>query len=125
MNLPQKLARRHEKEINEQIPGSYQTIASGNQHEKGDVSTYKDGTYFQCFVECKATQRKSYALTNELVEQVKRQALSKGIDKRPAIAIRFYEEGEQSVEQIKVLNDVVVMPLDDYLELLELAKSNG
>jgi len=127
------LANRHEKEIQQSIPNSFRTIASGSKHQKGDVATYDDGTDYQLFVEAKCTQNSSYRLGLELLKKVEEQSLCRGLSKRPVLAIRFYGPSENplptphsiSPSNVANLGDYLVVKKEDYLELLQKAFPDG
>ncbi len=127
------LANRHEKEIQESIPNSFRTIASGSKHEKGDIATYDDGTDYQLFVEAKCTQNSSYRLELKLLKKIEEQALCRSLDKRSILAVRFYGPSEIllpvphsiSPSSVENLGDYWVVKKEDYLELLQRAFPDG
>lgn len=113
------LSRRHEEELAELLPEGQQTIASGAKHEKHDVKTKRGKSWWRFLVEAKCTQSKGFRVTEELWKEVKQNALLGGPEQRPALAIRFYGDSKESVARTPIQEDLVLVDLHDWLELLE------
>ena len=116
------LSQRHEREFAEVIPGGTGTIASGAKLEKHDVRTNQseESRFWQFRYELKCTQKKGYRLTKEEWKKLKQYVYSRTSDERPAWAIRFYsEEDKDRTSDVIIEEDLVVVSLDDWVELLE------
>ena len=118
-------SRRQERELEKEWPESKRTIASGAKWQKGDLHT-KEIHNVEFVIECKATQNASFSITKKIWDLVKSQAESKSWIARPILAIRFYGptieeeswgERENTPETLKVLQDLIIIDKDDFLEL--------
>ena len=121
------LSGKHEFDIASWCPGGQLTISSGNKYEKLDVQTARDNSHWRFLIECKETQKLSYSIKRELWEYITEKTYERSSEMRPCLAIRFNSpnvehepvEREVSVEQVKVLQDIVVLDAHDFFELLE------
>lgn len=104
--------RKHETDLQEAL-GLNSTIGSGNQFQDiGDGSTgHNRKNAIPIVIDCKCTEKASYSLSSELLEDWLRRAGE--IGKMFMLPIRF---------QHAKVQDYVVLQLDDLLELLELAR---
>jgi len=122
-----RLADIHENDIATWWPNSSTTISSGNKFEKLDVQPDRDNTHWQFLIECKETQQLSYSIKRELWEYIVSRTYERSSEMRPCLAIRFNSpnvehypvEREVPVDQIKVLQDIAVVDLHDFIELVE------
>lgn len=123
----QLMSQRHERDLEEWWPEAKRTIASGAKFEKGDLKT-AEVENIQWVIECKATQKKSYSITHEVWDTIKQHAQNRAWNARPALAVRLY--GPTDIEEqwgtrtntpdtLEVVDDLIVMELDDWLEFYE------
>lgn len=115
---PEKNWERHEREVQELL-GLSATPGSGNQwHSPSDGvdNTHYSSATFPLMVDCKCTVNKSYSVTREFMAKWREKAEMAG--KRFALPIRFAEKDPRSHRH----EDYIVLTLDDFAELLELAK---
>lgn len=99
----------------EAMPGS------GNQwHSPSDGATANTSDVrWPLMVDCKHTVQKSYSLTRGLLDQWVRTALEKG--KHFALPIRFETPDDTTATR----SDYVVIPTEDYAELVDFYRENG
>ena len=119
--MRQSLADRHEREMSGLFPEAQVTIASGSQYEKSDIQSKptENNRYWRSLIECKCTQNKGFTITRELWGIVQRRALERSSHARPVLSIRFYGGDDHlSVDNVRILADLVVLDSDDYIELL-------
>lgn len=119
------LSRKHESDLASVLPSSERTSASGSRRESHDVQGIVTETnrWWRFRYEAKCTQRKSYSFKRSEWLQLVNDTYVRSAEERPAWAIRFYGEGEASAP---VLNDLIVVDLNDWVELLvELEKLRG
>jgi hypothetical protein len=109
-----KLADLHEEDVHRSL-GGHRAKSSGNQwNDQGDGHTSRYGSRFGWCWDCKCAmpQTKSISITRDMVEKISAQAHGE----RPILPLRFY-----STERGKVEHDLVVLRMDDFVELLEVA----
>ncbi len=97
-----------------QVLGGRRTRGSGNQPANpmdGRLNRYTDDLAFAW--DGKSTLGKSLSIDLKMVEKAREQALGE----RPAIALRWY-----ATERLEVAEDWMAVTLDDFAELLELAR---
>lgn len=90
------------------------TVASGNQaHDPGDGvdRRHHSETDYALMVDCKYTEQKSFSINAKLLAQYVRRAAEAG--KRFVLPVRLVDGGGRGV------HDYIVVPLQDYVELLE------
>ena len=122
-----KLANKHEADVASWWPEASTTISSGNKFEKLDVQTERDETHWRFLIECKETQNLSYSIKRELWEYITSRAYERSSEMRPCLAVRFNSpnkelfpvEREVPVDQIKVIQDIAIVDLHDFIELIE------
>jgi hypothetical protein len=93
------------------------TICSGNQfQDPGDAvdNTPPADGGFKLLVDCKYTESNSYSLNRKTMQQWVLKGVERG--KRAIMVIRMWPRG------MVYEADYVILPLDDFHELLELAK---
>ena len=99
----------------QELLGLDNTRASGAHWS--DISDGVDrdryGSSFQLMIDSKATEKRSYSLTRKLMAQWTERAAEVG--KRFALPLRFVGENGQH-------EDYVVLGLDDFAELVEMAR---
>ena len=103
----------HEKHLVEMF-GGRRTPGSGNQFNNpmdGRLNRYTDDLAFAW--DGKSTLFQSITVTREMWEKAKEQALGE----RPMLALRWY-----ATERLSVAQDLVVVDINDFAELLELAR---
>jgi hypothetical protein len=112
MVMDRKIWQKHESDLQEALNLS-PTVGSGNQfHDIGDGSTIHNRLVdFPMVIDCKCTEKKSYSLSSELLEDWLRRAEEQG--KMFLLPVRF---------QHAKVKDYVVIQLDDLLMLLLYAK---
>lgn len=110
------LSERHEAHLADVIPGGTRVAGSGSKRESHDVST-PGGGWWQFRYEAKATQKKSYSLKLADFKDLVNDVYSRSAEERPAWAVRYYGVGDPEVAP--VLQDLVVVDLNDWVELLE------
>ncbi len=94
--------------------GGRRTRGSGNQSHNpmdGRLNRYEDDLAFAW--DGKSTLGKSIGVTREMWEKAEEQALGE----RPMLALRWYD-----TERLHVGLDLVAISLDDFAELLDLAR---
>jgi hypothetical protein len=90
---------------------------SGNQwHAPSDGTTvgHWTETRWPIMVDCKHTTQKSFSVARKVMDQWVKQAMGSG--KRFALPIRFEDENDTHATR----SDYVVIPMDDYAELVKL-----
>lgn len=90
------------------------TVASGSQdHDPGDGvdRRHHSETDYALMVDCKYTEKKSFPLVARVLDQYVRRAAEAG--KRFILPVRLVDSGGNEV------HDYVVVPLQDYVALLE------
>lgn len=103
--------QRHEREV-QQLLGLDATITSGNKwFDPGDGVTRGRRSPFPLYADCKCTERKSFSLKLDLLNDLQYQAAELG--RRLILPVRFHPDvGPQ---------DYIVCSLHDFAELLSLA----
>lgn len=99
--------------------GLSSTIASGNQaHDPGDGvnRSHPYDINYAVMVDAKHTTNKSFSLSRKTLDGYLRRAQTFG--KRFALPLRF-EDLRPNRNGVKTRSDWVVVPLDDYAELVE------
>lgn len=92
------------------------TVASGSQwHDLGDGVERNSYSHWPIMMDAKCTVQKSYSIQRGWFKQQVDRATIAG--KRFILPLRFVDENSQH-------DDYVVMPLDDYAELLDAARSH-
>lgn len=94
--------------------GLERTIASGSQaHDPGDGvdRRHHSETGYAIMADAKYTERKSFSVSAKLMGQYVRRAAEMG--KRFVLPVRLVDSGTKEV------HDYIVVPLQDYVELLE------
>jgi hypothetical protein len=111
--MDRRLWQKHEKDLQEAL-GLSSTVGSGNQsHDIGDGSNGHNRLQdFPMVIDCKATEKKSYSLTYELMESWLQRAAELG--KMFLLPIRFVNAPKYK--------DYVVIELSDFQLLLAYAK---
>lgn len=110
------LSGRHEGHLASVVPGGKRVAGSGSKRESHDVFT-PTGGWWQFRYEAKCTQNKSYSFKEAEWRRLVEDVYSRDARERPAWAVRFYGEGGS--EDAPVLNDLIVVDLNDWVELLE------
>lgn len=97
-----------------QVLGLEATLASGSQaHDPGDGvdRRHHSETDYAIMADAKYTERKSFSISAKLMGQYVRRAAEFG--KRFVLPVRLVDSGTKEV------HDYIVVPLQDYVELLE------
>lgn len=90
------------------------TICSGNKfYDPGDAVDHDRESAFPLVADCKFTERKSFSVTRQLLEQWEEKASEMG--KRFVLPVRLCPKGSEPY-------DCVVIGLHDFAELLSLAR---
>ncbi|QDH91798.1 hypothetical protein SEA_PHRAPPUCCINO_123 [Mycobacterium phage Phrappuccino] len=108
----------HEGFVNEYL-GISGTPASGSQwHAEGDGvdNRHPDEAVFPLIVDCKLTEKKSFSLKAQVLEQWHQKAMLLG--KRFAMPIRFWKPGS------RVYADYILVGLPDFKEVLDAARQH-
>jgi hypothetical protein len=104
---------QHERYI-QSILGLEGTICSGNKfYDPGDAVDHDRESAFPIIADCKFTERKSFSVTRQVLEQWEEKAAEMG--KRFIMPVRLCAKGTTP-------HDSVVMGLHDFAELLTLAR---
>lgn len=104
---------QHERYIQSTL-GLESTICSGNKfHDPGDAVDHDRESVFPIIADCKFTERKSFSVSRQVLEQWEEKAGEMG--KRFIMPVRFCPKGTAP-------HDSVVMGLHDFAELLSLAR---
>ena len=120
-NLKILLSRRHELDLARILPGAHRVAGSGSKRESHDVETLvtENNEWWRFRYEAKCTQKKSYSFKEAEWKDLVEDVYSRSSQERPAWAIRFYgEEASPGMGQVPVLQDLVVVDLNDWCELL-------
>lgn len=102
------------------VLGLDSTVASGSQaHDPGDGvdRRHHSETEYALMADAKYTERKSFSVNARLMSQYVRRAAEFG--KRFILPVRLVDKANNEV------HDFVVVPLQDYLTLLELWREVG
>lgn len=100
----------------QEVLGLSSTPGSGNQfHSPGDAVDTGHDSIFPLIADCKATKNHSYSITRKFWEQWSQKAAEDG--KRFIAAVRLWPRGDRTP------TDVVVIGLDDFAELLAMARA--
>lgn len=91
-------ARKQEKETAKRL-GGHTVLASGSMHTKGDVQVRRAAR-----VECKATQKKSFSVTQEMLDKIIIAGTNN--DEIPYIEIEFLDEAGAVTRRVAVLQSV-------------------
>lgn len=114
MSLFKKMADKHEKELVDLLGGSL-SRGSGNQWKSQMDGRHNRMTRRFAFAwDGKSTLRQGLSVTLKMWKKAKEQAAGE----RPMLAFRFY-----GTESLDVVEDLVVLDLHDFSELLEAAES--
>jgi hypothetical protein len=97
-------SKKLEKGVAKRTRG-YVTTGSGNKNEKGDVRVRGVAR-----IEHKATQKKSFSITREMLDKIVNAAIGHG--EIPAVVVDFLDARGNSIQE------VAVIPLSDLLELI-------
>jgi hypothetical protein len=111
------LSRRQERHLADLIPHAETTPASGSRRESHDVQTRPNDTRWRFRYEAKQTQAASISFKLSAWQQLVNDTYSRGSEERPAWAIRF--DGKAEGIDVPVLQDLIVVDLNDWVELLE------
>lgn len=104
---------QHERYI-QSILGLEATICSGNKfYDPGDAVDHDRESVFPIIADCKFTERKSFSVSRQVLEQWEEKAGEMG--KRFIMPVRLCPRGT-------IPHDSVVMSLHDFAELLSLAR---
>ena len=107
--------KQHEKDVCDMLSLD-PTIASGSQwHDVGDGVERNAYSVWPIMMDAKCTVQRSYSIQRGWVKQQIDRAAVAG--KRFILPLRFVDENSQH-------DDFVLMPLDDYAELLDAARSH-
>jgi hypothetical protein len=111
---PKKLGDRFEDRLAEILPAGMKTIASGALEEKQDNTAGAVGSPWRFLIQAKATRSRSYRVSLDEFHQLVEDAALRDSAMRPGWAIQFC--GHQVAAP--VLEEVVLLRLDDFLELI-------
>lgn len=84
----------------------YTTTGSGNKDTKGDVRITR-----VMRIECKATTKKSFSITREMLDKLKYDCL--GFDEIPCIQVDFISPRGEIIEQVAVTPINIIRTLID------------
>lgn len=111
-NLKMQMSQKHEVDVSKRL-GGRKTKASGSQwNDPLDGRRNRYTAYFAWAWDCKATHAKSMSISRAMLDKLKEQAMGE----RPILPVRFYDD-----ERLKRYEDWVLVRLDDFEELNELA----
>ena len=117
--VPKRLGWRGHEEYVQRLLGLDSTICSGNQfHDPGDGvdRSHPEDNSFALIIDAKCTSTKSFSVKSDFLREWREKAMMLG--KRFAMPIRF----EDLVTDRK--DDYILLPLDDFAELISLAKES-
>ena len=104
---------QHERYI-QSVLGLQATICSGNKfYDPGDAVDHDRESSFPLIADCKFTERKSFSVTRQALQQWEEKAAEMG--KRFVMPVRLCPRNEDPL-------DCVVIGLHDFAELLDLAR---
>ena len=107
---------QHERYI-QSVLGLQATICSGNKfYDPGDAVDHDRESVFPVMADCKCTERKSFSVTRQTMEQWEEKAAEMG--KRFVMPVRLAPRGADPY-------DCVVLGLHDFAELLMLARQGS
>lgn len=111
------LWQRHEREFAAAVPGGQTVLASGRLVEKMDVQTDRSWGYWRFLYSLKSTANKTMRFDLAWWDEVCDAVASRSVEMRPAMGLRFYGGN-------RVLADLVVCGLDDWVELLSCVRGS-
>lgn len=116
MSLNRKMSSKHETDLARWFEGR-KTPGSGNGFANPmDVRQSRYATRFALAIDGKSTRSKSVGVSREMWEKAVEQAHGE----RPALALRFYTS-----DRLDYDIDLMVVTVDDFLELLEMADGDS
>ena len=105
INNPNSVAYQRSRKQEEELAKrgkARRVVASGAGPEKGDIKKY-NGVYR---IEAKTTAKKSFSVTQEMIDKIEAAALAHG--ELPAIVIEFVDENGKPVREICVVPSYVL-----------------
>lgn len=112
--------QRHERDFASMVPGGQAVLASGRLVERMDVQTDRSMGYWRFLYSLKSTSNRTLRFDRAWWQEVCDAVASRSVEMRPAMGLRFY-----GADGNRVLADLVVCGLDDWVELLSCVVGRG